>query len=343
MPRTAWNGFVKLRLGHSRKGSVFVVEHIFLATSSGWIFLEPSFFGPPSLSFTPRGRHQAIFSADVLAPRGSLGARLILTIEPKDLRKLYPGGSQLYWCRIDGPSNLAEFSAGLAQRTKDGDFALRLHHHTNDAGHDGITGSGHFRTSDWNLQGSRKLINVKHVYFTTLPSIETEDDLSRIAMASAGRLHFQTTEETATQILGMGVYRADTNGRTRTIEVDVPAASLAPPHLYYHPSVDRQPAYYEIIGPEILRIAMFPTEVVPIAGLAVLPAASKQKAFNYVVLGHAGTLAGLAAPYDEEATDEVMFLEDLPPGVDVFEFWRANQNSDLVTGRHKEVRKLEPS
>jgi len=48
IPRTAWNGFVKLRLGHSRKGSVFVVEHIFLATSSGWIFLEPSFFGPPA-------------------------------------------------------------------------------------------------------------------------------------------------------------------------------------------------------------------------------------------------------------------------------------------------------
>jgi hypothetical protein len=40
----------------------------------------------------------------------------------------------------------------------------------------------------------------------------------------------------------------------------------------------------------------------------------------------------------EEATDGVMFLEELPPGVDVFEFWRANHNSDLVTGRHKEVR-----
>jgi hypothetical protein len=89
-------------------------------------------------------------------------------------------------------------------------------------------------------------------------------------MASAGQLHFQTTEEAATQILGMGVYRADTKGRTRTIDVDVPAASLAPPHLYYHPSVDRQPAYYEIIGPEILRVAMLPSEVVPIAGLTVM-------------------------------------------------------------------------
>jgi|ERR1700694_4018233 len=137
-PRTAWNGFVKLRLGHSRKGSVFLVEHIFLATSSGWIFLEPSFFGPPSLSFRPRDRHQAIFSVDVLAPRGGLGARLILTIEPQGFRKLYPGGAQLYWCQIDGPSNLDSFSAGTAQRTKDGDFTLRLHHHTDDSGHGGL-------------------------------------------------------------------------------------------------------------------------------------------------------------------------------------------------------------
>jgi len=143
----------------------------------------------------------------------------------------------LNWCRIDGPSNLDSFSAGSAQRTKEGDFALRLHHHTNDAGHDGITGSGHFRTSDWNLQGTRKLINVKHVYFTTLPSIETEDEPVAHCHGSAGHLHFQTTEETAAQILGMGVYRADTKGRARTIDVDVAAASLAPPHLYYHPSV----------------------------------------------------------------------------------------------------------
>ena len=76
-------------------------------------------------------------------------------------------------------------------------------------------------------------------------------------------------------------------------------------------------------------------------GGTVTHEATNQKIFNYVVLGHAGTLAGLAAPYDEENTDEVMFLEELSPGVDVFSFWQANANSDLVTGRHKEVRELE--
>ena len=139
----------------------------------------------------------------------------------------------------------------------------------------------------------------------------------------------------------MDVYRGDTKGRTRTINVDVPAASLTPPHLYYHPFVDGQPAYYEIIGPEILRIAMLPSEVVPLVRGAVTQEVTKQKRFNYVVLGHAGSPAGLAAPYDEENTDEVMFLEELSPGTDVFSFWQANANSDLVTGRHKVVRELE--
>lgn len=340
-PRTSWNGFVKLRLGHSQTGSVFLIEHIFLVTGSGLVFLQPSFFGPPSLAFMPRGRHKATFSADIISPRGHSGTRLILSIEPKGFRRLYPEGAQLYWCHIDGPSDLDSYSSGLATRTKDNDFALRLYHHTDDTGYAGITGSGYFRASDWNLQGTRKLINVKHVYFTTLPRIETEDDLSRIAMSSAGKLHFQTTEANASKILGMEVYRGDTKGRTRTIAVDVAAASLAPPHLFYHPSVNKQPAYYEVVGPEILRIAMQPTQVVPIDGFTAAAEPSKRKAFNYVVLGHAGDLAGLAAPYDEEATDQVMFLEELRTDIDVFEFWRANQNSDLVTGRHKETRELE--
>jgi hypothetical protein len=187
------------------------------------------------------------------------------------------------------------------------------------------------------------MVNVKHVYFTTLPAIASDDDLARIAMARAGRLHFQTTEETASQILGMEVYRGDTTERTKTLTVDVPVEFLAPPHLYYHPTTGSDPAYYEIIGPEIARVAMTAGSVLPISGSSVLPDRGHLKSFNYVVLGHAGTTSGLAAPYDEEGTDEVMFLEPLAPVTNVFEFWKAHKNSDLVTGRHKEIRQIEPA
>ena len=139
----------------------------------------------------------------------------------------------------------------------------------------------------------------------------------------------------------MNVYRGDTAGRTRKINVNVPAAALAPPHLYYHPSVNNEPAFYEVVGPEILRIAMMPNEVVPFSGRTIAPDLAKQKVFNYVVLGHADTVDGLAAPYDEEATEEIMLLEELPTGVDIFSFWKANANTDLIANRKKETRKLE--
>jgi hypothetical protein len=334
-------GFVKFRMGHSRRGTVFLVEHLFLPGARSWSFFQPSFFGPPQLAFMPRGRHRSSFSVDVVSPRRSDAVRLIVDIEPKGRRKTYPDGAQLYWCSARGPADLDRHAAGVAHRLPDGDFALRLQHHTDDRGFEGITNSGYFRASPWNLQGARKLTNIAHVYFTSLPTIEDDNDLARIAMSRAGQLHFQTTaEQEVNEILGMTVYRADTTGRTRTIVVDVPAATISPPQLYYHPLANGQHAYYEVIGPEILRVAVKPGAEVRIRDGMASAAPEDMKAFNYVVMGHAGTREGLIAPYDEESTEEVMFLEDLTTE-DVFEFWQRNANSDLVTGRHREVREVE--
>jgi hypothetical protein len=47
---------------------------------------------------------------------------------------------------------------------------------------------------------------------------------------------------------------------------------------------------------------------------------------------------GLAAPYDEEETREVVHVEKLNVGVDLFEFWQANQNSNQVSDRMPEPR-----
>ena len=320
---------------------MFLVEHLFLSNARGWSFFQPSFFGPPQLAFMPRGRHRASFSVDVVSPRGSDAVRLIVDIEPRGRRRTYLDGAQLYWCSVRGPADLDRHVAGVAHRLPDGDFALRLQHHTDDRGFDGITASEYFRASPWSLQGVRKLKNVAHVYFTSLPTIEDDNDLARIAMSRAGQLHFQTTSEhEANEILGMTVYRSDTTGRTRTITIEVPASTIAPPQLYYHPAVNGQSAYYEVIGPEILRVAVNPGAVVPIRDGKTSVAPVDMKAFNYVVTGHAGTREGLLAPYDEEETEEVMFFEDITTE-DVFEFWQRNANSDLFTGRHREVRQVE--
>jgi len=73
--------------------------------------------------------------------------------------------------------------------------------------------------------------------------------------------------------------------------------------------------------------------------IAVEP--SHLKRFDYVVLGDAGTLDGLAAPYNEEETKQVAHLEKLDSRTDFFKFWWDNQNTDQVTDRVFEERKLQ--
>jgi hypothetical protein len=59
-------------------------------------------------------------------------------------------------------------------------------------------------------------------------------------------------------------------------------------------------------------------------------------------MGDAGQVQGLAAPYDEEETEEIMHLE-LLEGCDPFAFWIQNANSDQMTGRTFESKEFDDS
>lgn len=137
-----------------------------------------------------------------------------------------------------------------------------------------------------------------------------------------------TSNRPIEQVLELTVYRADTSGRTHTITVEVPSECLSPQHLLFHPVVYPEPAYYEVVGPEIYRIGLNPGATLPIPRGVATPAAGDLKRFDYIVLGDAGTLSGLAAPYNEEETEHVLHHERLDQGLDLFEFWQANANSD---------------
>jgi hypothetical protein len=163
-------------------------------------------------------------------------------------------------------------------------------------------------------------------------------------MASSGKIAFQTTSNRpAERVLELTVYRESTTGRTSVVNVDVPSSLLAPPHLLLHPQIFGSPAYYEVVGPEIFRIGVKPGTKVPIPHGLVSPAASELKTFEYIVLGDASELQGLSAPYAEEETEQVMHLERIDGESDLFAFWLNHANSDQVTGRTFEVRRLEPS
>ncbi|MGH6978843.1 MAG: hypothetical protein ACRED4_06095 [Brevundimonas sp.] len=185
------------------------------------------------------------------------------------------------------------------------------------------------------------MANVAYTYFTTIPQITREADLHRIAMASDGRIRFQTTSDRPLEeTLVLQVYRGDTRDRTAALVFDVPAALLAPAHLLFHPMSRGQPAYFETIGPEIARVGVEPGASLAFAGGQVTAEVADLKAFDTVILGDASIVEGLAAPYDEEDTRQVAPLEPLIDQ-DVFTFWLGHQNRDLVTGRAFEPRRLE--
>lgn len=331
-------GLVKLRLGHAAFGSMLLPELIFVERF-GWRFYQPTFFGPPILGLNLEPNiHVARSSVDIGSPRATDLTRLIVEIRSDGLVRRYDDGAQLYRCVAEGPRRLARFASGHCWPRADDDFDLRLFHITNPKAFAGIVGSGELRPSRWNLQGTRELANVAYVYLTSLPTIEAEEDLRRIAMSSDGVIRFQTTStRPREETLELKVYRENTTGRTARLQVKVASSLLAPPHMLIHRPMNDQ-AYYEVIGPEIYRIGVQPGGALRYAnGIAKIDGGTL-KGFDYVVVGDASTVEGLAAPYDEEETKQVVHVEKLDAGLDLFDFWLKNQNSDQVSTRRPEPR-----
>lgn len=331
-------GFVKLRLGHAAFGSMLLPELMFLERS-GWHFYQPSFFGPPILGFNVDADiHVARFSVDVGNPRATDLTRLLIEIRSDGLVRCYEDGARLYRCVVEGPKRLTRFASGRCWPRADDDFDLRLFHITNPKAFAAIIGSRELRSSRWNLQGTRELANVSYVYLTSLSAIETEEDLRRIAMSSDGIIGFQTTSSrTREETLKLKIYRESTTGRTARLQVKISSSLLAPPHLLIHRPIG-DPAYYEVIGPEIYRVGVQPGTVLTYFNGIATVEERMQKRFDYVVVGDAASVEGLAAPYDEEETKQVAHVEKLDAGLDLFDFWLQNQNSDQVSSRQPEPR-----
>lgn len=339
--RRRFEGIVKFRLAHS-EGRSYLIPDVLIGVG-GTRFFIPSNFGPPLFTFdSENGRHHVAFSLDTGPPRVTEMARIVVFVRSEDRIRTYDDGAQLYRCAFEGPRLIARAASGLCHRRLDGDYALRLYHHTRPESARAIRGSRNFWSSPWNLAGTRRLVNVAYAYFTTLPQIAGEADLHRIAMASDGRIMFQTTSDRPLEkTLVLQVYRGDTRDRTAALAFEVPAALLAPAHLLFHPMSRGQPAYFEVIGPEIARVGVEPGASLALADGQVSATDADRKAFDTLILGDASTVEGLAAPYDEEDTRQVAHLEPLIDQ-DVFAFWLEHQNRDLVTGRAFEPRRLEP-
>ncbi|MEQ1783375.1 MAG: hypothetical protein ABMA14_18620, partial [Hyphomonadaceae bacterium] len=172
------------------------------------------------------GLHTAEFSLDVSRPRSSKAARLVVKISSEQLLHRSADGVQLYRCEIGGPVQLAHFAAGKCKMETEIDPVLSLHHITNPTALTAIRTSKKLFASPWNLQGTRRLINVAYVYLTSLQEIRDEADLHRIAMACNGRIELRTTSARAAEaFLSLPVYRESTRGRTAALPLEVSYAS----------------------------------------------------------------------------------------------------------------------
>lgn len=325
-----YKGRILLRLAHSAGRSVVIPSQLFLPHGNRWDYYQTSFFAPNQFANFGDFKHGRI-SIDVVHPQGKYPTRLTIEFKSGDLIRIFSGELQLYNCEFWGPRNIRSFASGIGEMDDDDTPWIKLNHFTTGPNRKSILNDGNFRSSQWNLRGSRRFENVRFVYFTSLPRIKSETDLKRIAMSSDGQIPFQTTPIIGEpEVILLEVYRESTVNRTQKISLWLPCWSLtASPVLFHRPA--RDPNYYEIVTPEIFRVGLIPESYLQFENGRAHVEPRELYKFEYIVMGDALTAEGVQAPYDEENTAQRFMFEQLPNDLDILDFWFANSNTDLFS------------
>ncbi len=342
---TIHTGFIKCKLAHGLHYSVVVPDLLFPGEGAQWI--QPLAFGPNLISkFVDQ--IDCRFNVDV-----SCGTRLIVSFTNRDLVTHLADGSDLYRCSFQGPVNLENFVTGTSILQIGAAPLISLYHHTMQEAKESIRASHNFWSSVWNIQGTkRKLTNVGYVYFTSLDKIEFDADLNAIAMASNGYVEMWVDgfippenmlkkdmfKRYSSYLLRLPVYRASTKNRTAALELRIDCSCLAPQHIWRHESPEG--VWYEICNPFTHRVGVLPGQELPFVGEEVWRGTFAEKQFEYVIVGDATQVTGLAAPYDEENTTDIWKIERIAETSTIPDFWMENGNQDLYSGKTPEMQRF---
>ncbi|WP_277453584.1 hypothetical protein [Janibacter sp. DB-40] len=322
----AYRGFIKLRLVHGRDRSLLLPDQV-VVQGSGTFWLQPQSFYAPILLLDEPGYTQLH-----LAVANRWGRDVVIRVDVQGDSHVasLTDRSQIYRCTIHGPRNLDRLKAGRARVRTDGGFNLRLYHHTSKSSRSLILESQEVWGSAWNFQGTRELANCRFAYFTSLDRIEKDADLQRIAMSGTGRLGLRLDQSSdgAPPDLVLEVYRERTENRKGRIPLWVPAEHVSPSHIYEHHGVGVE---YEVAHPWIHRVGLEPGATYAFVGDKAVLDQNGLKRFDYFVIGDCRTKAGLAAPYDEDVTDETFQIQDLGEAT-IFQFWREHCNQNHMHG-----------
>ncbi len=328
----SYEGYIKCKLVHNELYSLVLPDQVYVVLGGEMHWIQPLYYsGCLIANLDEIGTCQ--LSIDV-------AHCVVLNIQfnNKELVTRFNDGSLFYKCEIKAPKYLYRYTTGQARIIKNKPY-LKLHHHTNHTAKESILKSREFWSSDWNIQGTKRLTNIGYLYLTSLPSITYVEDLSVIAMSSGGRLGFRTDQnDTDVPDLILDVYRESTTNRTETLSHWVNATKLASQPSYRH----KDPSgfgFHEVVCPFVHRLGVEHSTIVQISGNKLVPVSPKN--FDYAVVGDATRVLGLAAPYDEEETDEVFKIERLElVKDDIISFWNNNYNSNQYDGKFIEKAKF---
>ena len=326
-----YDGFIKCKLAHNRGYSLIIPDQIYADIGGQTHWFQPLYYSGCFISnYGTYGQCQ--LSVDI-----SHCQVLNIQFSTQNLTHRLNDCSLVYRCKIRAPRYIYRYATGKAKLDQHGP-RIRLFHHTNQKAKNSILEGGEYRSSEWNIQGTKKLTNIGYLYLTSLPRIEFDEDLGVIAMASDGRLGFRTDLNTSgSPDLVLTVYRESTDKRTETLAhwVDASILSTQPAYRHQHPGSF---GYHEVVCPFVHRIGVEHGTTVAISRSGIDPRSPKD--FGYAVVGDATTTPGLAAPYDEEHTGDLFKIECIEDGADIIKFWIANANSDQFSNKSFEAAEL---
>ncbi len=274
----------------------------------------------------------------------SSGNTLKIEFYNVDLIKTYSDNSSLFKCKIYGPKGIHDYYTGTGYFVDNVPY-LRLYHHTTETSKKAIFKNKELFGSKWNIQGTKKLVNISYFYLTSLDSIKKNQDLVQIAMASNGKISLikdnfylpplinpKDKYKYNDGILEINVYRENTYNRKSTIEFDVDATLLAPKHLFKHYPTG-EAVFYEYCMPYIQRIGIDIGKTIGFNDFCIKP----QKnilTLDYLVIGDAREFVGLEAPFDEENTKQIFKVEKIDNSINLLDFWFENSNTDLFSEKN---------
>ena len=318
------HGYLKCRLVHMRDRS-FILPDVIMASGLQRQFFSPQFFYPNRIAFFGDDG-----SADVCRFVVEAIGRVDLEVAffKRGLVKQCSDGSFIYKCAFKTVDDVAFPTGQGSWRRRGNTFELALYHHTDDAGYEGIRGSGELWSSPWNIQGAKRLNNIGYGYFTSLERIRHELHLKEIAMSEAGVAHFLPTNApmNAQFAHAIPVPQQNAGDRNRRLRFWVDTETISPSHIWLHRPMD-QPAYYEIVLPKVFRVGVHPGETLPFKGTSLAVPEASTKSLPYVIVGDADNDAGLIAPYNEEETLQLAKVDYTPEGIEIIERWHQQQNT----------------